>query len=94
MKLVMKRGLLLVAAGMLAAGAAVAQGERGLDQARLARLDAKRYLALKVDPTSDDGYTEVSWDMEGPPGDYELIVDVKIEENGPATTAKGSFRWK
>ena len=35
MKLVIRRGLLLVAAGMFAAGAAVAQGERGLDQARL-----------------------------------------------------------
>jgi hypothetical protein len=59
-----------------------------------ARLDASRYRAIKADRTNNDGWTEVEWDMEGPPGTYEIIVDVKTDENGPVTTAKGSFKWK
>jgi hypothetical protein len=59
-----------------------------------ARLDAKRFRSIKADRTNDDGYTEVSWDMEGPAGNYELIVDARVEEFGTATTAKSSFRWK
>jgi hypothetical protein len=59
-----------------------------------ARLDAKRYRSIKVDRTNDDGFTEVTWDMEGPAGDYELIVDARTDETGPATSAKSTFRWK
>jgi hypothetical protein len=59
-----------------------------------ARLDATRYRAIKADRTNNDGWTEVEWDMEGPAGTYEVIVDVKTDENGPVTTAKGSFKWK
>jgi hypothetical protein len=59
-----------------------------------ARLDASRYRAIKADRTNNDGWTEVEWDMEGPAGTYEVIVDVKTDENGPVTTAKGSFKWK
>jgi hypothetical protein len=59
-----------------------------------ARLDAKRYRAIKADRTNGDGWTEVEWDMEGPPGNYEVQVDVRTAENGPVTSAKSSFRWK
>jgi len=59
-----------------------------------ARLDARRYRAIKADRTNNDGWTEVEWEMEGPPGNYEVQVDVRQTETGPATTAKGSFRWK
>ena len=59
-----------------------------------ARLDAKRYRAFKADRTSKDGWTEVEWEMQGPAGTYEVIVEVKTSENGPVTTAKGSFKWQ
>jgi hypothetical protein len=59
-----------------------------------ARLDAKRYRAIKADNTNGDGWTEVEWEMEGPGGNYEVQVDARTDVNGPATTAKGSFRWK
>ena len=59
-----------------------------------ARLDARRYKSIKADRTNNDGFTEVTWDMEGPAGTYELIVDARVEEFGQATTAKSSFRWK
>jgi hypothetical protein len=59
-----------------------------------ARLDEKRFRSVKVDRTNNDGFTEATWDMEGPAGNYELIVDVRIEETGPATSAKSTFRWK
>lgn len=59
-----------------------------------ARLDATRYRAIKVDKTNNDGWTEVEWDMEGPAGTYEVLVEVKTSETGPVTSAKGSFRWQ
>ena len=59
-----------------------------------ARLDEKRYRAIKIDKTNNDGWTEVEWDMEGPAGTYEVIVEVKTSETGPVTTAKGSFKWQ
>jgi hypothetical protein len=59
-----------------------------------ARLDANRYRAFKADRTNSDGWTEVEWEMSGPPGNYEVIVEVRTNENGPVTTAKGSFRWE
>lgn len=59
-----------------------------------ARLDARRYRAFKLDRTTNDGWTEIEWDMEGPPGNYEVIVEVKTDENGPVTTANGAFKWK
>jgi uncharacterized protein YraI len=59
-----------------------------------ARLDAKRFRSVKIDRTNNDGFTEATWDMEGPAGNYELIVDVRIDETGPATSAKSTFRWK
>jgi hypothetical protein len=59
-----------------------------------ARLDARRFRAIKADKTNQDGYTEVEWDMDGPPGTYEVLVEVKTSEGGPVTSAKGSFRWK
>lgn len=60
----------------------------------IARLDARRFRAIKADPTNNDGWTEVEWEMEGPPGTYEIQVDVRTSETGPTTTAKGSFRWR
>jgi Bacterial SH3 domain len=59
-----------------------------------ARLDPRRYRAIKADRTNNDGWTEVEWEMEGPAGTYEVIVEVKTSEAGPVTTAKGSFKWK
>lgn len=59
-----------------------------------ARLDANRYRAFKADRTNNDGWTEIEWEMAGPAGNYEIIVEVKTDENGPVTTAKGSFRWQ
>ena len=59
-----------------------------------ARLDARRFRSIKADNTSQDGYTEVEWDMQGPAGTYEVIVDVRTSVDGPATTAKSSFRWQ
>ena len=59
-----------------------------------ARLDANRFRAIKIDKTNQDGYTEIEFDMEGPPGTYEVIIDVKTDPDGPVTTAKSSFRWK
>jgi hypothetical protein len=59
-----------------------------------ARYDAKRYNSMKLDRTNNDGFTEVTWDMAGPAGNYELIVDARVEEFGTPATAKGSFRWK
>lgn len=59
-----------------------------------ARFDERRYRAFKLDRTTDDGYTEIEWDMEGPAGNYEVIVEVRTSENGPVTTAKGSFKWQ
>lgn len=59
-----------------------------------ARLDPKRYRSLKLDRTNDDGFTEVTWEMVGPAGDYELIVEASENEGGPAATAKSTFRWK
>jgi hypothetical protein len=59
-----------------------------------ARLDPKRFRAIKADNTNQDGYTEVEFDMDGPPGSYEVLVEVRTAENGPATSAKGTFRWK
>lgn len=58
------------------------------------RLDAKRYRAIKADNTNGDGWTEVEWEMEGPAGNYEVQVDARTDVNGPATSAKGSFRWQ
>ena len=59
-----------------------------------AQLDPKRYHAMRADRTSVDGYTEVEWDMEGPPGNYQVIVKVRTSETGPETTATAGFRWK
>jgi len=59
-----------------------------------ARLDAKRYRAIKADRTNGDGWTEVEWDMDGPAGTYEVQVDVRTTETGPITSVKSSFRWK
>jgi hypothetical protein len=56
--------------------------------------NSRMYRSIKADRTNGDGFTEVTWDMEGPAGEYELIVEAKLEENGPATTAKSTFRWK
>jgi hypothetical protein len=56
-----------------------------------ARLDAKRFRSIKLDNTNKDGYTEVEWDMEGPAGTYEVLVEAKTR---PVTSAKSSFRWK
>ena len=75
----------------------VTRGSRGVSNAFVditARLDAKRYRAIKADRTNNDGWTEVEWEMQGPAGTYEVIVEVKIDENGPVTTAKGSFKWR
>ena len=47
-----------------------------------ARLDAKRYRAIKADRTNNDGWTEVEWEMEGPAGTYEVIVEVKTTRTG------------
>ena len=59
-----------------------------------ARLDSTRYRAIKADRTSKDGWTEVEWEMQGPGGTYEVIVEVRTSETGPVTTAKGSFKWQ
>ena len=75
----------------------VTRGGRGVVDAFVditARLDAKRYRAFKADRTSRDGWTEIEWEMQGPSGTYEVIVEVKTSENGPVTTAKGSFKWQ
>jgi hypothetical protein len=32
--------------------------------------------------------------MDGPPGTYEVLVEVRTAENGPVTSAKGTFKWK
>ena len=75
----------------------VTRNNRGVGDAFVdvtARLDAKRYRAIKIDKTNNDGWTEVEWEMEGPAGTYEVIVDVRTSETGPVTTAKGSFKWK
>jgi hypothetical protein len=60
----------------------------------IARLDAGRYRAIKADKTNPDGWTEVEWEMEGPAGTYEVVVEARTSETGPVTTATGSFRWK
>lgn len=59
-----------------------------------ARLDASRYRSIRAPRTGTDGRTEVEWEMEGPPGTYEVIVEARTSDDGPATTATGSFRWK
>jgi hypothetical protein len=58
------------------------------------RLSATRFRSIKLDNTNQDGYTEIEFDMDGPPGTYEVIVEAKTDVNGPVTTAKSSFRWK
>jgi hypothetical protein len=75
----------------------VTRNNRGVGDALVdvtARLDDKRYRAIKIDKTNNDGWTEVEWDMEGPAGTYEVIVDVRTSETGPVTTAKGTFKWR
>lgn len=59
-----------------------------------ARFDARRFNSMKLDRTNNDGFTEVTWDMAGPAGNYELIVEARVEEFGTPATAKGNFRWK
>lgn len=59
-----------------------------------ARLDANRFRSIRLDRTSVDGWTEIEWDMEGPPGTYQVIVEARTDENGPATTVTTSFRWQ
>jgi uncharacterized protein YgiM (DUF1202 family) len=59
-----------------------------------AKLDANRFRSIRAPRTNQDGWTEVEWDMEGPPGTYQVIVEARTDENGPATTATTSFRWK
>ena len=59
-----------------------------------AKLDANRYRAIRGPQTGDDGMSDVEWDMEGPAGTYQVIVEVRTAEDGPATTATASFRWK
>ena len=75
----------------------VTRNSRGVANAFVditARLDAKRYRAFKADRTNNDGWTEVEWEMTGPAGNYEVLVEVKTDENGPVTSAKGGFKWK
>jgi hypothetical protein len=59
-----------------------------------AKLDANRFRAIRAPRTNEDGWTEVEWQMEGPAGTYQVIVDARTDEHGPATTATSSFRWK
>ena len=59
-----------------------------------AKLDATHYRAIRADPTGDDGMSDTEWDMEGPAGNYQVIVDVRTSATGPATTATSTFRWK
>jgi hypothetical protein len=58
------------------------------------RLSATRFRSIKLDNTNQDGYTEIEFDMDGPPGTYEVLVEAKTDLNGPVTSAKSSFRWK
>jgi hypothetical protein len=59
-----------------------------------ARLDARRFRAIRLDRTNRDGWTEIEWNMEGPAGTYQVIVEARLEETGPATTATSSFVWR
>ena len=59
-----------------------------------ARLDPRRYRAVTAPRTGSDGRSEVEWDVEGPPGDYEVVVEVRPAENAPSATATAKFRWK
>ncbi|MCC6179419.1 MAG: SH3 domain-containing protein [Chloroflexi bacterium] len=60
----------------------------------IARLSASRYRAINAPRTGSDGRSEVEWDMEGPAGAYEVVVDVRPTDTSPPTTAKATFRWK
>ena len=60
----------------------------------VARLDPRRYRAVNAPRTGGDGRSEVEWPMEGPPGDYEVVVEVRPSDNDPPTSATTKFRWR
>ena len=59
-----------------------------------ARLDANRYLSVNAPRTGSDGRSEIEWPMEGPAGDYQVVVEVRPDDTAPPTTATAKFRWK
>lgn len=59
-----------------------------------ARLDPRRYRAVNAPRTGSDGRSEVEWAMEGPAGDYEVVVEVRPDDSAPPTTATAKFRWQ
>ena len=59
-----------------------------------ARLDPRRYRAVNAPRTGSDGRSEVEWAMEGPAGDYAVVVEVRPDDSAPPTTATAKFRWQ
>lgn len=59
-----------------------------------ARLDPRRYRAVNAPRTGSEGRSEVEWAMEGPAGDYEVVVEVRPDDSASPTTATARFRWQ
>jgi hypothetical protein len=59
------------------------------------RLSPERYLGKVADPTNGDGRSELAWDVDGPPGEYEVLVEIRLREDSPVVVSGSSrFRWQ
>jgi hypothetical protein len=58
------------------------------------RHSPRQYFEKAAPQTDGDGRSEVAWPMDGPPGTYDVIVEVRLAEDGPVTRAATSFQWK
>jgi Bacterial SH3 domain len=75
----------------------VTRDGRGVANARVdvtARLNPRQYFSINAPRTDDDGRTEVAWKMEGPPGTYQVIVEVRPTDDADPVEATSSFKWQ
>jgi hypothetical protein len=75
----------------------VTRNGRGVADARVdvtARLNPQRYFSINAPRTDNDGRSEVAWKMEGPPGTYQVIVEVRVTDDADPVEATASFKWQ
>ncbi len=75
----------------------VTRGGRPVANARVdvtARLNPRQYFSINAPRTDGDGRSEVAWKMDGPPGTYQIVVEVRVADDADPVEATASFKWQ
>ena len=75
----------------------VTRNGRAVANARVditARLNPRQYVSINAPRTDNDGRSEVSWKMEGPPGTYQIVVEIRVTDDADPVEATASFKWQ